>query len=211
MLKYKKRIRLFGELGVYMKFIKENSYDIVKLIINQVGITIFSLVLLFTAQGANLPAVFKPIFSVFSTLFYFALLYTVSWEFGAKDKIRIDAGRYSASKGKGILLGLAANAFNILLGIVSIVSMVIHMMTNAQWLADLFGVANILMRFILAMYIGMIQSMTTALSGNVDFLVESILYLVFPLVAVAVVGFGYFMGAKDLRIFSSTVKNNVKK
>lgn len=194
-----------------MKFIKENSYDIVKLIVNQVGITIFSLVLLFTAQGANLPAIFKPLFSVFSTLFYFALLYTVSWEFGAKDKIRIDSGRYNASKGKGLLLGLVANAFNILLGIISVVSMIIHMMTNAQWLADMFGIANLIMRFLLAMYVGIIQSLTSALAGNVDFLVESILYLVFPLVAVGVVGFGYFMGAKDLRIFSSSVKNNGKK
>ena len=194
-----------------MKFIKENSYDIVKLIVNQVGITIFSLVLLFTAQGANLPAIFKPLFSVFSTLFYFALLYTVSWEFGAKDKIRIDSGRYNASKGKGLLLGLVANAFNILLGIISVVSMIIHMMTNAQWLADMFGIANLIMRFLLAMYVGIIQSLTSALAGNVDFLVESILYLVFPLVAAGVVGFGYFMGAKDLRIFSSSVKNNGKK
>ena len=194
-----------------MKFIKENSYDIVKLIVNQIGITIFSLVLLFTAQGANLPAIFKPLFSVFSTLFYFALLYTVSWEFGAKDKIRIDSGRYNASKGKGLLLGLVANAFNILLGIISVVSMIIHMMTNAQWLADMFGVANLIMRFLLAMYVGIIQSLTSALAGNVDFLVESILYLVFPLVAAGVVGFGYFMGAKDLRIFSSSVKNNGKK
>jgi hypothetical protein len=80
------------------------------------------------------------------------------------------------------------------------------MLTNAQWLADMFGIANLIMRFLLSMYVGMIQSMTSALTGNMDFLVESILYLVFPLVAVGVVGFGYFMGAKDLRIFSSTVK-----
>ena len=85
------------------------------------------------------------------------------------------------------------------------------MMTNAQWLADMFGVANLIMRFLLAMYVGIIQSLTSALAGNVDFLVESILYLVFPLVAAGVVGFGYFMGAKDLRIFSSSVKNNGKK
>lgn len=193
-----------------MKFIKENSYDIVKLIVNQVGITIFSLVLLFTARGAELPEIFKTLFSVFSTLFYFALLYTVSWEFGAKDKIKIDSGRYKISKGKGILLGLCANAFNILLGIISVVSMLIHMMTNVQWLADMFGIANILMRFILAMYIGIIQALTSALAGNVDFLVESILYLAFPFVAIGVVTFGYFMGSKELRIFASNAANTKK-
>ena len=194
-----------------MKFVKENSYDIVKLIVNQVGITIFSLVLLFTATGAKLPEIFRPIFSVFSTLFYFALLYTVSWEFGAKDKIRIDSGRYKISKGKGILLGLCANAFNIFLGIISVVSMIFHMTTKAQWLADMFGIANVIMRFILAMYVGIIQALTGSLSGNVDFLVESILYLVFPFIAIAVISFGYFMGAKDLRIFSASANNNAKK
>ena len=191
-----------------MKFIKENSYDIVKLIINQVGITIFSLVLLFTANGANLPPVFKPLFSVFSTLFYFALLYTVAWEFGAKDKIKIDSGRYSASKAKGFFLGLVANAVNIFLALISVISMAVYMLTSVQWLADVFGVVNLIMRFLLAMYVGMIQSLTASLSGNIDFLCESVAYLVFPLIASAVVAFGYFMGAKDLRIFSSSAKNN---
>lgn len=191
-----------------MKFIKQNSYDIVKLIINQIGITIFSLVLLFTANSANLSPVFKTIFSVFSTLFYFSLLYTVSWEFGAKDKIKIDAGRYNVTKAKGLFLGLAANGINIILGIISVVSVGCYMASSAQWLAEIFGVANLLMRFLLAMYVGIIQAITGSLVGNVDFLWESVAYLVFPLIASLVVGFGYFMGAKDLRIFASNKNKN---
>ena len=59
-----------------MKFFKENSYDIVKLFIYQMGITIFSLVLYTAAsavEDAALKLKLRIILSVFATLFYFAL------------------------------------------------------------------------------------------------------------------------------------------
>ena len=60
-----------------MKFFKDNSYDIIKLYINQIGIAIFSLVL-YTAIGfledAGLNLKLRVVLSVFATLFYFALI-----------------------------------------------------------------------------------------------------------------------------------------
>ena len=79
-----------------MKIFKENSYDIVRLYINQLGIMIFSM-LLYTAVGSfeneSLSTSLSVFVSIFSTCFYLALIYYMMWEIGAKDKIRIDGGR----------------------------------------------------------------------------------------------------------------------
>ena len=98
-----------------MRFIKNNSYDIIKLYINQIGIAIFSLVL-YTAIGMidseTLPMPLKIGVSVFAILFYFVLIYTVMWEIGAKDKIRVDSGKEACFMSKGFLMGLFANLPN---------------------------------------------------------------------------------------------------
>ena len=190
-----------------MRFFKNNSYDIVKLFINQIGITIFSLVL-YTAVGfvedKSLALSLKSALSAFSMLFYFALIYTVSWEFGAKDKVKIDSGRYKIPKLQGLYLGLAANAVNFILAGIAVASIAVYMLSSAEWLFTIFGIVNIIMRFLLSAYLGLIQGMTASFAGNVDFLYESIAYLAFPLLAVAVTVFGYYMGKNDRRIFSSS-------
>ena len=81
-----------------MSFLKEHSDNIVKLIINQVGISIFAM-FLYTAAAAiksedgGASLTFKVLISVFSIMFYLLLVYTIGWEIGAKDKIRIDGKR----------------------------------------------------------------------------------------------------------------------
>ena len=84
-----------------MKIFKENSYDVVKLYVNQLGIMIFSM-LLYTAVGAfeneKLSLALSIFVSVFSICFYLVLIYYAIWEIGAKDKIRIDGGRMEPSK-----------------------------------------------------------------------------------------------------------------
>ena len=87
-----------------MKLFKENSYDIVRLYVNQLGIMIFSL-LLYTAVGSfsneTLSFWLSVFVSVFSVAFYLVLVYYVVWEIGAKDKIRIDGGRMEKFNNKG--------------------------------------------------------------------------------------------------------------
>ena len=86
MIKLEQQIKL-GR--VFMKFLKENSYDILRLYINQIGITIFSLVLYFSVGMLDdkvLSLRLKIAISVFAMLFFFALLYTAAWDWGAKDK-----------------------------------------------------------------------------------------------------------------------------
>lgn len=198
-----------------MKFFKNNSYDIVKLFVNQMGIAIFSLVL-YTAVDAGftnnsgLKLSLKVSLSVFSTLFYFALLYTVAWDFGAKDRVKIDSGKHEIPRLQGVYLALSANAINFLLAAISVASIALYMTTSAEWLYTTFGISNLFMRFILSAYLGMIQGMTSSLSGNIDFLYESIAYFAAPALSVAVTTFGYYMGCANKRLFSPSKPSSGK-
>lgn len=190
-----------------MRFFKENSYDITKLFINQMGITIFALVL-YTAIGfiddATLNLRVKIILSVFSTIFYFALLYTATWDFGAKDRIRIDSGKYSATKLKGFLMSIIASIPTFVLAAVCCVTMIIHLSSGSEAAYSVFAVFNLLLRFISAMFLGLLQGVFSALSHNPDlkFLLESIGYLVMPIFTALICHVGYVFGRREFKIIS---------
>ncbi len=194
-----------------MKFIKENSYDIVRLIINQVGIMIFSLVL-YTSVGTfddSLKDPLKIIVSVFSTLFYLSLIYNVTWEYGSKDKIRVESGKISDCKFKGLFMGLLANIGNFVLGILCVISCGLFMLIGADWLKASFSVFNIITRLVEAMYLGMVQGIFAFLpeASYISFLMQSVGFIVFPVLSVLVAHFGYLLGYRDKRIFSVPDKN----
>ena len=198
-----------------MKFFKENSYDIIKLFINQMGITIFALVL-YTAIGfiddESLNLRVKVILSVFATLFYFALLYTATWDFGAKDKIRIDSGKYSASGMKGLFMSLIAGIPSFVLAGACIVTMIIHVSSGSEGAYSVFAVFNLLLRFISAMFLGILQGVFSALSYDTDlkFLWESVGYFVMPMITALVCHIGYTLGRREKRILSVFSAKNQK-
>lgn len=191
-----------------MKFLKENSYDIVRLFINQIGITIFALVL-YTAIG-NGKVALKVAISLFATLFYFVLIYTASWEYGAKDKVRIDTGKMRDDRLKGFKLGILANLLNIIFAIASVLTLGIYMSSGSEGMFSAFGIINMFMRFIMAMYIGMLQGIFSTETQNLKLLGQSFGYLVFPLIATGVVAFGYGMGKRNKRIFPSSKPTKIK-
>ena len=189
-----------------VKFIKENSYDIVKLIVNQIGITIFSLVL-YTAIGSiedeSLYSKIMVIMSIFALLFYLSLIYTATWDYGARDKIRIDGGKLVPIKAKGLLLGLIANIPNIILSATAVISMLVYMSCGSDGAYSLFGISNLILRFVNAMHIGILQGIFAFLKDNNDayFLWQSVGYLISPAITMLVAHLGYEMGIREFRIF----------
>ena len=170
-----------------MRFFRENADSIVKLYINQIGVAIFSM-FIYTAAGAIsvggvTSLLIKVGISAFAVFFYFALLYTVMWEIGAKDKIRIDGGRIEEKKSKGILLGLYANIPNFVFIGLALDLFLLYMLTGAEALYSLFAVLNGLFRVFVSMYLGIIQGLTDSLGGDIDLLVETALYLAFSFVS----------------------------
>ena len=199
-----------------MKFFKDNSYDIVKLFINQIGITIFSLVL-YTAVGfIEDAALFTKIIvlvSVFSSIFYLSLLYTAMWDLGAKDVIRIEGGKDTRVHLKGVKMSLIANIPNFALALFTVIMMSIHLSSGSEGAYTVFGVFNLLLRFLNSMYLGIIQGVFSFLPENSDvsFLWQSVGYLVMPLISVIVTHLGYEAGIKNFRIFKALTEKKGKK
>ncbi len=189
-----------------MKFLKENSYDIVRLYINQIGITIFSLVLYAAvgfAKDSDLKLELRIVLSVLSTLFYLALIYTAAWEYGAKDKIKIDSGKLKRTPAKGTLLSLAANLPNFIFAGIAIIFMLVYMSGGSEGFFTAFGVFNLIIRFCSAMYLGIVQGVFSSMTdGNLLWLLESVGFFVLPLLAVAVTQLGYSFGVRNFRMLS---------
>ena len=188
-----------------MKFIKDNSYDIVRLFINQIGITIFSLVL-YTAAGFveddALGSTIRLWLSVFATLFYFSLIYIVAWECGAQDSLKIANKRIERNPFKGFLMALTANAPNLFLAAVAVVCMIIYICSGSEVAYSIFGILNLVIRFILAMFLGIIQGIFSSFSGDVTsyYLWQTVGFFVAPLLSVAVTHLGYSLGLRELKL-----------
>ncbi len=193
-----------------MKIFKENSYDIVRLYINQLGIMIFSM-LLYTAVGSfnneRLSSALSIVVSLFSICFYLALVYYAVWEIGAKDKIRIEGGRMEPCPKKGLVMSIFANVPNLVLGLFTVAFMSLFLLTGSDTLYATFIIFNFIMRFNASMYIGVISAIVpTGLSqGDVDyikFLIEAILFTILPLISVAVTHLAYRLGSKEKKLLS---------
>ena len=193
-----------------MKIFKENSYDIVRLYVNQLGIMIFSM-LLYTAVGSfdneRLSNALGIFVSIFSICFYLILIYYVVWEIGAKDKIRIEGGRAEPCKHKGLVMGLFANVPNVVLGLFTLLFLSIYLASGNAAVSSVFFIFNLITRFHASMYLGIISAVVPAglSAGAVDYielLVETILFVVIPLISVAVTHLAYHLGSKEKKLFS---------
>jgi len=197
-----------------MRFLKENISDIVKLIVNQLGVTIFSF-FLYTAVGmiedASVKLGVNIAVSVVSIIFFCFLLYTVAWDWGAKDKIRIDAGRLEEHKYKGIFISLYANVINFVIAFLSALTAGIFLLSDARWLINLHFAINAIMRFTSSMYIGVIGGIFAGLDTEelvyLSSFCESIGFFFFPIIAILATHIGYTMGLKEKKIFASSKKD----
>ena len=193
-----------------MRFFRDHSDSIVKLYINQIGVAIFTMFLYTAAAAISVDGIasllIKVGISAFSVLFYFALIYTVAWEIGAQDKIRVDAGRMEENKIKGFKLGIYANMPNFIFVGIAFLLIAVYILSGVEALFTVFGILNALFRIFVSMYLGIIQGLTDSLGGNLDFAVETALYLFFALVASLITYLSYLMGLKDKRLFPTTPK-----
>ena len=191
--------------GKRMRFLKEHSYDIVKLYVNQIGIAIFSSVL-YTAVGsmgdAALIHSLNTAISIFSILFYFVLVYNVAWEYGAKDKMRLDANRIQYIKAKGAKLSLVASIPNVAISMICVIFALVYKSQPLPFAAVISGVANFFMRLTMSMYLGVIQIFFGGFESVVDasFIGAAVAFAILPLLSVAVTHFGYEIGARDYKL-----------
>ena len=165
-----------------INFIKDNSYIIVKCMLNQLGLTIFGFMLsMAVGQNENL----QLITSIFSVGFYLFLQYSMMWTIGFKDKEKVDNKRIPYQPFKGAYISILANSINLLLGFLMIIGQFLH-------IDDLYVMTNFITKLLQAMYLG--------ISVNVAVEFHSLLFFLAPLPAILICGLAYYMGVQDKRI-----------
>ena len=167
-------------------FFKSNSDMIVKLYVHQFGLTVFGYLLYSAASASkNKPLVLG--LGIFSALFYLFLLYVLSWDVGAKDKIRIDGGRLVRDKLKGskvAVIGMLPNLFVATLALLGFA-----MQGLGAWAKSIYGIAQIIGVFMNSMYIG--------IDEYIGFATNPLYLYVICLPAIAVCGVGYLLGTYE--------------
>ncbi len=190
-----------------MEFLKENSYNMVKMFVDQIAMTVFGTIVTIATSGNDDLLL---IASLFSIVFYLVVLYTVGWDIGARDKIKIDGGRMREFPAKGFLIALGANSINILLALLIGLGILI----NTEWAGNISVVCNAIARLIQGMYLGAIKLLEDALFA--DAVIQDVWwwFLITPIPAILTGGLSYYMGSHNKRIsemLGIKLKNNSQK
>lgn len=187
-----------------MTFFKDNSYNIVKMFLYQFGMTFFGMITSMAAQ--NNAGLFLTV-SIYATVFYLGLLYVMTWELGAKERIRADAGYVAADRLAGLKMSLFAAIPNFIVFLLIAVGYVFGVaVMQAAWAQSMFVVGHGIGVVIQAMYNGIVNFLIPA-SGSSLSSAYLITYAVTPLPAIAFSTFGYLMGWSNRRLFGFLQKN----
>ncbi|MCI8388132.1 MAG: hypothetical protein HFE63_06655 [Clostridiales bacterium] len=188
-------------------FIKENSYNMVKMFVDQIAMTIFGTIMAIATSRSNTMLL---IASIFSILFYLVVLYTVGWEIGAKDKIKLDGGRMRPFPTKGLFIALGANVPNLLLALL----MGFGIAVGTEWGGNISVVCNAIARLFEGMYLGVIKVLEDTIFVDARIADVWWWFIMITIPAILVGWFSYYMGSHEKRIsafFGIKVKpNNTK-
>lgn len=188
-----------GHFPLMVNFLRDNSYHIFKMFVNQLGMTMFGLALsMATAQNDT----FFFASSIFAVIFYLVLLYTMTWDIGYGEKIRIDAKRLDYKPLKGLVISFCANIVNIVLGILitvgyygasaySVSEAGIRFPSAPDSMVNVFGTAKTIATILEGMYAGII---------NRFFLNSPWIYIVIAIPAMLTCTVAYIMGVKGKRL-----------
>ena len=180
--------------GHMKAFLREQLYNMVKLFLNQIALTVFGTVLaIATSKNDSLLLAS----SIFSVLFFLALNYTTCWEIGAKDKIRVDSGRLESMPNKGLYISFGANLPNLIIAL--LIGLGVLIGTDAS--QSMSFVFNAIARLLNGMYLGIIKIVQDAAS------VTSITqvwwwFIVITLPSMLVGWLAYYLGSKNIRLLS---------
>ena len=178
-------------------FFSNYSYGIIKMFVNQFAISIFGAVLSM-ATDASGSKTLTIIVSCFAILFYLFLIYTMTWEIGAKDRIHVDMGKKEYRPHTGLSMSLVANIPNFIIALLFTIAS--PFMATSAWAGNLAAGASVATVFIQGMYLGCISSISI---GGV--LLTKIWWTYFAIVVPALVTswVAYYLGHREFRFFSA--------
>ena len=181
-----------------MTWFKTNSYTITKMLLNQFGVMLLSIILV-NILGAKHPTLMV-LASIYASVFYMALLYIMTWEQGAKDRIRADGGYIRLDRMMGLKLSLFANIPNFLIALLLLIG---FLFSTQVWAQGMFGITHVVAICWESMYTGFINSVLDPAATSSMSVGYVIAYALAPLPALAASTIGYIFGTHNLRIFGA--------
>lgn len=186
-------------------FLKRNSDMIVKMLVHQLGLTVFGFLLYKAASvSGSRPLVLG--LGIFSAVFYLFLLYVLCWENGARDKIKIDGNRLKKDVFKGAKASLVANIPNLIFAVLSLVGYLCinksvtdeaGRLVSPEWAANMYGIAQVVGAYLNSMYVG--------IGDFLGVVVHSWYLFATCAPTILVCGLGYYFGTNEkYGVFSLT-------
>ena len=196
------------------KFFHDYSYSIIKMFVNQFAIAVFGTSLTFATTHAHLDSAgfdtLTLVVSILAVIFYLFLIYTLTWEIGAKDRIAVDTGRKPYRPHLGLLLSFLANIPNLIIALLSFVGAV-------AGLEDMTFLVNLIGSLLQGMYFGAILTIKLPLGVNGTFVSLNTLWPTFFVIiipALLTCWLAYYLGHQNFKISSLFIpakKNNEQK
>jgi len=171
---------------------RQYSYSMVKMFVNQFAISIFGAVLAMATASAN--DVLTIIVSIFAIIFYLFLLYTMTWEIGAKDRISVDIGKKNYRPHTGLILSLVANIPNFLIAL--LYSIAYPFMASHRWAGNMAAVMRVLALLLEGMYSGITACVKIG-SAALNYYWWT--YFVITIPALLICWLAYYLGFKNVK------------
>ena len=184
-------------------FFHDYLYSVVKMFINQFAIAIFGTSLTFATTHAHLEDsgfdVLTFIVSIFSVIFYLFLIYTLTWEIGAKDRISVDVGKKPYRPHLGLLLSFLANLPNIIIAI-------IYFIATVSGAENMMFVVRLIGSLLQGMFFGMLITVELPLGASGAYVAANTHWPTFFIIiipALITCWIAYYMGHRNIKIFAS--------
>ena len=170
-------------------FFERYSYDCVRMLLNQIAISMFGFALAMTAGKAESDALLLWS-SIGSIVFYLALTYGTAWKTGSGDRLSVEYGKLPYRPLTGLLCSLVANSVNLILAILITVG-------QLGGIGGLETVPRFIALLIQGMYMG---TLATVKVGEVTLNGFWWSYFIITIPAMLVSTVAYIAGVKDFHI-----------
>ena len=173
------------------EFLNNYSYSAVKMFVNQFAISIFGAMLSMATSVSNNNAVSIAV-SCIAILFYLFLIYTLTWEVGAKDRISVDIGKKEKNVHRGVLISLVANVPNMIVAV--IYSVGYPFMSVHEWAGNMCTIVRVISILLQGMYLGLTSSITL---GETTLNFYPLTYFAVMIPALLTSWLAYYLGFKN--------------
>ena len=186
-------------------FFKQYSYNVIRDLLNQFAISIFGAMLSMATTAAENKTLAICV-SVFAIIFYLFLVYTTTWEIGAKDRISVDVGKKPYRPHTGLLISAVANIPKFLIAILFIFATFVF--ANAGFADNMKAILSFIFMLLGGMYTGL---MMTIKIEEVNLISQWWAYFVVIIPALATSWLAYYMGFKNFRLIAPLFDKKNKK